>query len=49
MEKEPASIAPLSEVQSQIEEKLLMEANTQAYKKYIQNLRQKAFIEILYK
>ena len=49
IEKEPASIAPLSEVQAQIEEKLLMEANTQAYKNYIQGLREKAFIEILYK
>ena len=47
--KEPASVAPLGEVQGQIEEILLFEANTQAYKKYVQGLREKAFIEILYK
>ena len=49
VEKEPASITPLSEVQGQIEEFLLFEANTQAYKRYVQGLREKAFIEILYK
>ncbi len=47
--KEPASIIPLAEVQGRIEEILIFEANTQAYKKYIQGLREKAFIEILYK
>ena len=49
VEKEPASITPLAEVQGQIEEFLLFEANTQAYKRYVQGLREKAFIEILYK
>jgi len=49
VEKEPASITPLAEVQGQIEEILLFEANTQAYKRYVQGLREKAFIEILYK
>lgn len=47
--KEPASIIPLAEVQGRIEEILIFEANTKAYKKYIQGLREKAFIEILYK
>ena len=49
MQREPASVAPLAEVQHQIEKRLLFEANAQAYKKYIQGLREKAFIEILYK
>ena len=49
VEKEPASVAPLAEVQGQIEEILLFEANTLAYKKYVHGLREKAFIEILYK
>lgn len=49
IQKEPASIAPLADVQPQIEEALLFEANTQAYKNYIKSLRDKAFIEILYK
>lgn len=49
LQKEPATLLPLSEVQKEIEELLLFEANTQAYKNYIQNLRNKAFIQIFYK
>ncbi len=49
LQKESATLLPLSEVQKEIEEVLLFEVNTQAYKNYIQNLRNKAFIQIFYK
>lgn len=47
LEKKPAKVKPLKEVQQQIEEQLLVEANAQAYNDWIKKLRQKAFVEYL--
>lgn len=43
----PATIKPLAEVQSDIEEKLLIEVNSNIYNQYIQYLRQLANIRIV--
>lgn len=46
LQKTPASVRPLSEVQSDIEEKLLVEHNNKYYSDYIQQLRSKAVIKV---
>lgn len=46
LQKAPASVRPLSEIQGAIEEKLLVEHNNKYYNDYIQQLKNKAVIKI---
>lgn len=46
IQKEPAAVRPLTEVQSTIEEKLLVEHNNKCYQDYVQQLKSKAVIRI---
>lgn len=46
LQKSPATVCPLSEVQSVIEEKLIVEHNNRCYQEYVHQLRSKAVIKI---
>lgn len=47
LEKQTAQIKPLSEVQSEIEEKILEEINQKSYQDYIDSLKKKSIVKIL--